>query len=95
MATRNDITGDAIQTKLNSEAYRTGWDAIFGNKVKPLNELSADERLSFVHRWWTHCEQAARNKQIILQFEEWYLTKSMDSASTGKTESRNLDDYTY
>jgi hypothetical protein len=29
MATRNDVTGDKIQSKVNSDAYRDNWEAIF------------------------------------------------------------------
>jgi hypothetical protein len=32
MTARNDITGDAIQTKSPNDAYREGWDRIFGKK---------------------------------------------------------------
>ncbi len=32
MTARNDITGDAIQTKGPSDAYRDGWERIFGKK---------------------------------------------------------------
>ena len=37
MASRNDITGDLIKTKANSdtEAYADGWERIFGKKDKP------------------------------------------------------------
>ena len=36
MASRNDITGDLIKTKANSntEAYADGWERIFGKKDK-------------------------------------------------------------
>ena len=34
MATKNDVTGDAIQTKLASDAYRQNWEKIFGKKDK-------------------------------------------------------------
>jgi hypothetical protein len=36
VATRNDITGDLIKTKANSdtEAYADGWERIFGKKNK-------------------------------------------------------------
>lgn len=34
MTSRNEITGDAIQTKLNSDSYRDNYDRIFGSKVK-------------------------------------------------------------
>ena len=27
---RNDITGDKLQTKVTTQEYRDGWDAIFG-----------------------------------------------------------------
>lgn len=42
MATTNEITGDSIQTKTNTEQYRDGWDRIFGKKNKPeTNEVPA------------------------------------------------------
>jgi len=48
MATRNDITGDSIQTKTASQAYRDNWDAIFGKKKQITEEVLDtynDERL--------------------------------------------------
>lgn len=32
MATRNDITGDALVSKVTSDAYRSEYDRIFGKK---------------------------------------------------------------
>lgn len=32
LTARNDVTGAAIQSKPQSEAYRDGWDRIFGKK---------------------------------------------------------------
>lgn len=32
MSTRNDITGDSIQTKPTSQKYRDNWERIFGKK---------------------------------------------------------------
>lgn len=32
MATKNDITGDPLVSKSPTEAYRDGWDLIFGKK---------------------------------------------------------------
>ena len=32
MVTKNEITGDKIQTKPTTKEYADGWDAIFGNK---------------------------------------------------------------
>jgi hypothetical protein len=34
MTTTNDITGDSLTTKTNTDAYRDGWERIFGNKEK-------------------------------------------------------------
>lgn len=32
MAARNDVTGDAIKSRNNSQQYKDNWDAIFGKK---------------------------------------------------------------
>lgn len=32
MTAKNDITGDKIKSRLQSESYATGWDRIFGKK---------------------------------------------------------------
>ena len=34
MATRNDITGDELISKMNSQAFRDNFDRIFGVKKK-------------------------------------------------------------
>lgn len=39
MSTRNDVTGDRIQSKKNSDAYKDGWDAIWGNKGRTPREI--------------------------------------------------------
>lgn len=38
MATKNDVTGDSIQTKAPSKAYSDNWEKIFGKKDKPKEE---------------------------------------------------------
>lgn len=46
MAAKNDITGDSIQTRGISEAYRNNYDLIFGKKKpksEPEQELSQKE----------------------------------------------------
>lgn len=45
MATKNDITGDTIATKNNTDAYREGYDRIFGKgahraEVDRLNKIA-------------------------------------------------------
>ena len=32
MATRNDVTGQEIKSRGNSQQYKDNWDAIFGKK---------------------------------------------------------------
>ncbi len=44
MVARNDITGDAIQTKTTSQTYRDNYDNIFRkNKVTPAVQENVDE----------------------------------------------------
>lgn len=44
MIATNDITGDAILSKSSTDAYRDGWDRIFGQKKEKsenyFNEIS-------------------------------------------------------
>lgn len=47
MVTKNDVTGDAIQTKVSSKAYLNNYDSIFNKKdfktkQKELTELNWD-----------------------------------------------------
>ena len=50
MATKNDITGDSIQTKHGGKDYSDGWERIFGDKgdknqkhkQQDLTELNGD-----------------------------------------------------
>lgn len=34
MTATNDITGDSLQSKSTTDAYRDGWDRIFGKKKR-------------------------------------------------------------
>ena len=44
MAAKNDITGDTIQTKASSSAYRDNWESIFGKKEpEPILEPKKEE----------------------------------------------------
>ena len=40
MASKNDITGDEIKSKTASTSYEDGWDRIFGNKEKTLEDIA-------------------------------------------------------
>lgn len=33
MATKNDITGDSIASRVSNDMYRAGWDVIFAKKT--------------------------------------------------------------
>lgn len=44
MATKNDVTGDAIQTKVASDLYRQNWDSIFGKKKKKKDGQRASRK---------------------------------------------------
>jgi len=37
MASKNDITGDSIQTKTSTKSYEDGWDRIFGKKEEEFD----------------------------------------------------------
>lgn len=47
MATaRNDITGDSISTRTSSDAFRDGWERIYGKKdIKEDREINKDSDL--------------------------------------------------
>jgi len=34
MATKNDVTGDKLISRITNDKYAEGWDRIFGNKKK-------------------------------------------------------------
>jgi len=39
MTSKNDITGDDIKSKSNTDQYRSGWDRIFGSKTQQPQTL--------------------------------------------------------
>lgn len=43
----NEHTGQAQQTKPATDAYRQGWDAIFGEKVEIIDQISPQEEAYF------------------------------------------------
>lgn len=84
MATRNDITGDAIATKAASDAYRDNYDAIFRKKAVPKaevtvevipektpEELAKELRDAQTKRWWAYCEQHQREPKGSVTFAEF------------------------
>lgn len=52
MTSRNDITGDSLTTGVASDAFRDGYDRIFGNKKRntdpaPVAEVTGEEEEAF------------------------------------------------
>lgn len=43
MTSKNEITGDTIATKANTDAYRDGWDRIFSAK-KEIREQAQNNQ---------------------------------------------------
>jgi len=48
MVARNDITGDKIQSKKNSEAYENNFDKIFGKKKKEIDIPFNEDRIDVI-----------------------------------------------
>jgi len=48
MATRNDVTGDELKSRGNSDAYQSGYDRIWGNKNKPEQPGQTNNESEFV-----------------------------------------------
>ena len=46
MATRNDVTGDAIVSRASNDKYADGWDRIFGKKKLSYEETTAKAETS-------------------------------------------------
>lgn len=47
MATKNDVTGDTLKSRVSNKNYNDGWDRIFGNKnqkekQQDMTELNGD-----------------------------------------------------
>ena len=45
MTTKNDVTGDNLVTKDTTDAYRDGWDRIFGKKETTSEEVVPEVKL--------------------------------------------------
>lgn len=44
MTTRNDITGDKIQTRASTDKFRDGWDRIFASKDQAKHFVAQDSK---------------------------------------------------
>ena len=48
MVTKNDVTGDSIQTKVTSKKYLDNYDAIFGKKNKKVEYNHSTNTLNWM-----------------------------------------------
>ena len=65
MAAKNDITGDAIQSRILSMEGRDNWDRIFGKKEKKYKWVEPGENDEPIETIWTET-------QILDHFFEWW-----------------------
>lgn len=61
---RNPITGDKIQTKVTTQEYRDGWDAIFG-KEKETHECLSQKGGCFCDKTTCKCTKETNNDREI------------------------------
>jgi hypothetical protein len=43
MATKNDVTGDTLKSRVSNKNYNDGWDRIFGNKNQKEKQQDSTE----------------------------------------------------
>ena len=55
MATKNDITGDTLRTKVSNKEYDEGWERIFGKDK---------ERVITVDTFWSHICKSNNNVKL-------------------------------
>lgn len=89
MAAKNDVTGDRIASKANSQAYRDGMDRIFGTKKRPAREMLSDhEEVKAALR-----RASDTQRETIEKLRE--MSKDQDLPSFDEqTKERHGDDYT-
>lgn len=64
MTARNDITGDALITKSSTDAYREGYDRIFGKKKQATIVISMEDIPVTTPEMWAEIEAAARDPEL-------------------------------
>lgn len=78
MATKNDVTGDSIQTRASSEAYAANYDAIFGKPELPEGRVLV---------------KSLKRNQIVYdrEIDNWYKVCSAPKVVNGKWEVDTID----
>lgn len=67
---RNDITGDWMQSKPNSEQFEKNWDLIFGKKDTPailINESMEEHK--GVYEYLDNIEKGMPVKEALAEYE--------------------------
>ena len=68
MAARNNITGDAIQSRILSMEGRDNWDRIFGKKEKKWKWVEQCE----TEAGWQSVEMIWTETQILDHYYDWW-----------------------
>lgn len=78
MASKNDITGDSIQTRAASEAYANNYDNIFGKKNLPEGRVAVKD---------------LKKGQIVYDLEDdnWYKVYTAPKIVNGQWEVMTID----
>jgi hypothetical protein len=84
---QNDITGDELKSKTSTDAYRAGWDRIFGKKeppkvITPPEPEHDPVRTAQTQRWWDFVEKNQRNLNWVPQFREFTDWAELEDGST-------------
>jgi hypothetical protein len=77
MATKNDITGDEIKSKVNSNAYESNYDKIFRSKREIEDDKAWDEAFNRVEEQMkrTSLADQAEYEEASLQEAEEFAKK--------------------
>jgi hypothetical protein len=77
MATKNDITGDEIKSKVNSNAYQSNYDKIFRSKREIEDDKAWDEAFNRVEEQMkrTSLADQAEYEEASLQEAEEFAKK--------------------
>ena len=74
---QNDVTGDWLQSKPNSEMFEQGWDRIFGSKKEPMpHDEFVAKMLENPEVVKALDESIKENEEIYKALAEYELNKS-------------------
>ena len=66
MATKNDVTGDTISSKPTNDAFRKGWDRVFGNERQEVFVESTEDGSIFIFGGGKMLVKLSKEQYLIL-----------------------------